>query len=150
MPSETYTFIPASSYEGLSPITQVYGVCIDSEGRVLMQKHPERPWNIPGGKPEAGETYEQALAREVYEETNVHIERPAMIGYQEVYVDGVVKNYQLRYIAFVTAIDERQPDPDEGVMRERLFVPLAEAMNYIPYPQYAELFKAASRALEKG
>jgi hypothetical protein len=70
-----------------------------------------------------------------------------MIGYQEVFEEGVLTCYQLRFLARVTAIDERQPDPDEGVMRERLFVPLSEVMNYIPYPQYTELFKAVERSL---
>lgn len=149
MPPETFTFIPATSHEGLSPITQAYGVCVDTEERVLLQKHPDRPWNIPGGKPEPGETYEQALIREVYEETNVHVERPQLIGYQEVFREGVLQSYQLRYLAFVVAIDERQPDPDEGVMRERLFVPLDEAMTYIPYPQYADLF-AEVRSVLRG
>jgi ADP-ribose pyrophosphatase YjhB (NUDIX family) len=140
MSNETFTFTPATSYEGLSPITQAYGVCLDDQQRVLLQKHPDRPWNIPGGKPELGETYEQTVIREVYEETNVRIENPKMIGYQEVFQDGVFKSYQLRFLATVSALEDRLPDPDEGVMRERMFVPLSEAMQHIPYPQYAQLF----------
>ncbi|MBP9762431.1 NUDIX hydrolase [Patescibacteria group bacterium] len=145
---ETFTFIPASSYEGLSPITQAYAVCLNEKNEVLLQKHPDRPWNIAGGQPEPGETYEETAIREVYEETNVRIAAPVMIGYQEVFEAGRLKSYQLRFLASVTAIDERQPDPDEGVMRERLFVPLSEVMKYIPYPQYAELMKAVAAKLE--
>lgn len=145
---ETFTFVPAASWEGLSPIKQAYGVCLDDQNRVLLQKHPDRPWNIPGGQPEPGETYEQTVIREVYEETNVRVEHPRFIGYQEVLEDGVVKAYQLRFIATVVAIDERQPDPDEGVMRERMFVPLSEVMKYIPYPQYREMFKVVEAILK--
>lgn len=145
---ESYVFKTASSYAGLEPITQAYGVCLNEKNEVLLQKHPTRPWNIPGGKPEPGETYEQALIREVYEETNVRVDQPRLFGYQEVWVEGKIKCYQLRYIARVTAIDERQPDPDEGVMRERLFVPLAEATQYIPYPQYAEIFQAVRDSIQ--
>lgn len=146
---ETYIFNAADSYEGLSPVTQAYTVCLDNEGQVLLQKHPERPWNIPGGKPEPGETYEEAAVREVYEESNVKIDHLVMIGYQKVFENGVFKSFQLRFLANVTAVDARQPDPDEGVLRERLFVPLADVMNYIPYPQYAELFKAVQAKLAK-
>ncbi len=146
---ETFTFTAADSYEGLSPVTQAYTVCLDDQGQVLLQKHPDRPWNIPGGKPELGETYEEAAIREVYEETNVRIKDPVMIGYQEVFENGVFKSFQLRFLAKVIAIDERQPDPDEGVMRERLFVPLKDVMNYIPYPQYVELFKTVEVHLAK-
>ena len=145
---ETFTFVPASSWEGLSPIKQAYGVCLDEQNRVLLQKHPDRPWNIPGGQPEPGETYEQTVIREVYEETNVRVENPRFIGYQEVFEAGVLKAYQLRFIATVVAIDERLPDPDEGVMRERMFVTLSEVMNYIPYPQYKDMFKVVEAVLK--
>ena len=49
---------------------------IDRDGRVLIAQRPEGKsmaglWEFPGGKIEAGETPEQALIRELYEELGI-------------------------------------------------------------------------------
>ena len=57
------------------PILGVGGVLI-SEGRVLLVRRAAEPlrgeWSIPGGMLEAGETLEEAVARELLEETGLH------------------------------------------------------------------------------
>ncbi|MBL6884095.1 NUDIX hydrolase [Candidatus Poseidoniaceae archaeon] len=40
-------------------------------GRVLFVEHPERGWEIPGGHVEFEETPDDALLRELYEETGL-------------------------------------------------------------------------------
>lgn len=62
--------------ETLIPVAAV--ALIDADGRVLVQQRPHgKPlaglWEFPGGKIEAGETPEDALARELAEELAIAV-----------------------------------------------------------------------------
>ena len=43
-------------------------------GRVLLLVNERDEWDLPGGRPEAGEDHRTALAREVREETGLSVE----------------------------------------------------------------------------
>jgi 8-oxo-dGTP diphosphatase len=56
----------------------VAGILRDAAGRVLLARRPEGKqhagyWEFPGGKVEAGERAEAALARELHEELGIHV-----------------------------------------------------------------------------
>lgn len=61
------------------PITEVaVGVLVRPDGQFLLTSRPEGKvyagyWEFPGGKVEAGESIEQALARELREELGIQI-----------------------------------------------------------------------------
>lgn len=71
---------------------------VDERGRVLMQRRADSGnWSLPGGIMEIGETIEQAVIREVKEETGLDIEITGLLGIytdpQHViaYTDGEVR-----------------------------------------------------------
>jgi ADP-ribose pyrophosphatase YjhB (NUDIX family) len=51
------------------------------KGQVLLvqQAQGRKPWTLPGGKVKAGEALDEALDREVYEETALHIRTAQLI-----------------------------------------------------------------------
>ena len=60
------------------PVDVAVGVLIDADGRFLLTSRPEGKvyagyWEFPGGKLEAGEAVEAALARELHEELGITI-----------------------------------------------------------------------------
>jgi 8-oxo-dGTP diphosphatase len=59
------------------------GAIIVYEGKILLEKRKNAPgkgkWSIPGGLVELGESTEQAVIREVKEETGLEVEEPRLI-----------------------------------------------------------------------
>ncbi|MGB7967992.1 MAG: NUDIX domain-containing protein [Methanobacterium sp.] len=75
-------------------INHVYGLAVrvlltDQDGKILILKrstdsktNPGR-WELPGGKVDQGESFDHALIREVYEETNLKISLEHVVGASE-------------------------------------------------------------------
>ncbi len=67
---------------------------IEFENKVLFIKRVKEPFKdtliLPGGKVDNGETLDQALEREIFEETGLYIKTKEPIGYydESVYIDG--------------------------------------------------------------
>ncbi len=65
-------------------VRAVGAIVFDTSGRLLMVQRGHEPakglWAVPGGKVEPGETDEQAVAREILEETGLTVRVGALVG----------------------------------------------------------------------
>ena len=72
----------------------VGGIVHDARGRLLLIRRGRDPhrglWSVPGGRIEAGESPEQAVEREVREETGLSVRAGAPVGRVRIPGDGVV------------------------------------------------------------
>ena len=83
----------ARDVPGERPIVDVaVGVLLQADGRFLLTSRPAGKvyagyWEFPGGKLEAGESVEQALARELHEELGLDIDPADVQRWREQLVD---------------------------------------------------------------
>lgn len=134
-----------------SNFTQVYAVAVPkgSHDAVIVQYDADAD-NLPGGKPEPGESIEQTLHRELDEEINSQVLAWEPLGYQEVKPadDSAKPIYQLRVLAHV-AINkpfEKGDDP-AGAITGNKRVPLTELAQTINHGAVGERLQAL--AIEK-
>ncbi|MFE5860207.1 NUDIX domain-containing protein [Streptomyces virginiae] len=119
--------------------TRVTGIVIE-DGQILLLDQDtdgDRSWSLPGGKVEPGETLEQALKREMLEETGVEVEVGRLLYVCDVTAAHVVHiTFEVRRVGGqVGAVTE---GADTRPIRQVEFVKLAE----LPALGFSEQFMA--------
>ena len=122
---------------------EVVAAVIERDGKLLITRRPEGShlsglWEFPGGKPQPGETFEQALRREIDEELGAEVsvgERIETIEWQ--YPDKRVR------LVFFRCDVRGEPRPLEG--QEMAWVTPAELPRYEFPPADAALIQRLRR-----
>ncbi len=91
---------------------QAQAVPFVDDDHIVIYKHIDGYYGLPGGTIEKDEPFEEALKREVYEESACEVLDLGLIGYVKdtQMPEGKVK-YQLRYWAKVKLLNKKVNDP---------------------------------------
>ncbi len=113
------------------------------DGRVLLARTTKWRglWGVPGGKVEGGETLEDAVRRELREETGLRLRDAHYAQTQEAVLSPEFhKPAHMLLIDFFAHTDDAEVTPNEEIV-EWAWVPLAEAAAY-PLNTYTQTLVA--------
>lgn len=112
---------------------------LHKDSQILVISKDESKWTIPGGHPEVGETTEESLKREVWEESGVEIDglEHKLLGYYLIDDNSGAKNekyLQLRFLVDLNGVDisNAKPSEDHEINFSKL-VPVSEVPNYVKW-----------------
>jgi 8-oxo-dGTP diphosphatase len=114
-------------YEGKDPtqnledkiLQAVHGICFLNGKLVIVYAEGKGCWTFPGGGIESGETYEEAVIREVKEESNMRVLHQELIGFQDIYEpDRTIR--QIRSFYVVEPYGDFISDPDDDITEIKL------------------------------
>ena len=101
----------SASEPGLPVVACVGAVVHDDAGRLLLIRRGQAPsqglWSLPGGRVEPGETHEQAVEREVLEETGLVVRAGAPVG--RVTIPAAVAVFDVVDLACTLARPDQHP-----------------------------------------
>lgn len=111
------------------------GVCVTPAGEVVLISRDGRTWELPAGRPEPDETWEDTLRREVLEEACVTIRSAKLLGFAR---GECVAGHELGRILVRSAwranVDVGRWRPHHEITHRRI-VPAGEVMARIePHP----------------
>ena len=108
---------------------QATGVCFMETGEIVLVYGGE--WNNPGGHSEDGETLEQALIREIWEEACAEVVQCRYIGSQR--IENLTRDAAIYFQARFWAKVNLQPFQQSDEVSERMVVPPDDYLKWLCY-----------------
>lgn len=113
----------------------IHAYCFCRDKLVVVYAEEKKSWGPPGGAVEPGETVEEAVVREVLEETNMRVLKQKVFGYLEAFEPE--RTLQTRSVCIVEPIGEFVSDPDGDVTEIKLIDP-KDINNYFDWGKNGE------------
>lgn len=129
----------ADNADDLGFTNQAQAVPFVDDDHIVIFKHIDGYYSLPGGTIEEGEKFEEALKREIREECACEVLGCGLIGYvKDTQLSDNKVKYQLRYWAKVKLLDEPINDPcGKAVGRE--VVKLEEANDKLNWGERGQI-----------
>jgi ADP-ribose pyrophosphatase YjhB (NUDIX family) len=120
----------------------VHAICFCRDKIVMAYEEKKKRWGPLGGGIEKSETYEQAVVREIQEESNMKVLYQNYIGYIDVSdIEGNMVERQARVFCIVEPYGDFVSDPDQDITEIKLIDPK-------DYKQYFDWGEIGDRIME--
>jgi 8-oxo-dGTP pyrophosphatase MutT (NUDIX family) len=128
------------------PIGAAGALCFCGDKLVLVYAHRKDSWEMPGGGLEEGETFEQGVAREIQEESNMKVLELVPLGL-ETYTYPATQEifYVLRYAARVEPYGPFESDPAGGEITAMQLVDPSDYKKYFDWGQRSDMLMEKAR-----
>lgn len=126
---------------GVKILQGVHTFCFCGGKLVIVFNNVRKYWIPPGGGIEKGETYQEAVIREVQEETNMKVLHQELIGFQDIYEPNRIVR-QTRSFCIVEPYGDFVSDPDGDISEIKLIDPK-------DYKQYFNWGEIGDRIMER-
>ncbi|MBY0328781.1 NUDIX hydrolase [Patescibacteria group bacterium] len=104
-------------------VKHIHAYCFCGDKLVVCRDDGKGYWTFPGGGIEPGESVEEAVIREVHEESNMRVIKQQLIGYQEIEESTGKLTRQTRSVCIVEPYGEFLGDPDGDITAIKLIDP---------------------------
>ena len=103
-------------------IQGVHAYCFFKDKLVIVYHNTDKYWTLPGGRVEKGEALQDAVSREVKEETNMKVVSQRFIGVQDIFEPQGIMS-QTRSVCLVEPFGPFVNDPDGDISEIKLIDP---------------------------
>ena len=111
----------------------------DGNGNILVENRKDPSWPgicFPGGHVEPGESFVEAVIREVWEETGLRIEDPRLCGVKQFYTDEGE-----RYVVFLYRSDKFSGELKSSAEGRVFWIKRSELKKYALAADFADLVR---------
>ena len=152
-PNNSYTVV-SNTLPPLKLITAVFVLAFKDDS-ILLTNIRSRGWDIPGGHIETGESPEEAIQREVYEETGAILKTVELLGYMHLrilapkpqgYSYPYPESYMILYWGTISGLEDFEENKE--VIASGLFTP-EEARQKASVQRIIDLYEIALKRSSK-
>ena len=122
------------------------GICLTGGGEVILVQNTGG-WEIPAGRPEGDETWEETLRREMMEEACGAVSEARLLGFSRGQcIRGAQEGLVIVRSVWRAEVELRPWEP-QFEMTERLVIPAAEVWKHLAIPESDSMARINARML---